>query len=77
MTSSEPVRAELRVSEDGLKLWVNPVELEALAAARADGGRPAEFCPLPDIAELPLRLVVLEMRVGQLEQAIYGRGTTR
>jgi hypothetical protein len=69
-----PVRAELRegIGDDGapLRLVVDPVALAALAAARADGGRPAEFGALPALDELPLMHVALTIRVELIEQVL-------
>jgi hypothetical protein len=42
----------------------------ALAAAAADGGSPASFCPLPSEEDVPLLVAVLEMRVVAIESRL-------
>jgi hypothetical protein len=75
--SSETYRAEVRRAElpDGsnLELRVDPVALAALAAARAAGiTSPGSTGGLPDLEEVPLRLVCVEMQVesqaGRIEE---------
>jgi hypothetical protein len=46
------------------------IDAMALAAAAADGGSPASFCPLPAPEDVPLLVAVLEMRVSALEGRI-------
>ena len=67
MTSLPEIRAETRrgTADDGspIELRVDPLSLEALAAAREAGGSPASYGALPAIDELPLRVVVIETRL--------------
>lgn len=71
------VRAEIRrgLDADGnpIELRVDPVSLAALAASREAGGGTG-YGALPDIDEVPLRIVVIEARLESLERAI-GRRT--
>lgn len=71
-----PIRAERRSSGD-LVLFVDPVALAALEAARAAGGTPSDFGALPSLEELPLRVLGIEARLEMVEGAIgrYQRGT--
>jgi len=66
----EPVEAHV-VERDGLRLVIDPVALAALHTARDAGIEQAsDFGALPDLDELPLRVVCLEMRVEQLERKL-------
>lgn len=56
-----------------LELWVDPLALEALEAAREAGGTPADFGALPSLDELPLRVVGIEVRLEQLEARLARR----
>jgi hypothetical protein len=73
-TSLPFVVAEQR-SANGMTLNVDPVSLAALSLAREAGiERASDFGALPDLDELPLRVVCLEARMEQLEQKLgrYG-----
>lgn len=79
--SIRPVEAERRegVGPNGepLTLYIDPIALRALDAARAQqtwhGGSPGTWGQLPEPEELPLKFVLLEMRVERLEAHIgYG-----
>lgn len=70
MTAGElpTVAAERREGADGTVLYVDPIALAALAEARSAGmERAADIAGLPDIEELPLRIVVVETRLAIIE----------
>lgn len=73
------VTAEIRrgFAEDGseIELRVDPVSLAALAASRAAGGGTG-YGALPDIDEIPLRIVVIETRLEMLEGELARRTRT-
>jgi hypothetical protein len=63
------------VERDGLRLVVDPVALAALRAAQRAGiDSPASFGSLPDLDELPLRVVALEARLDWVEREMRLRG---
>jgi hypothetical protein len=67
-------RAELRTGRapDGsvIELRVDPVSLAALEAARRAGGSPASYSPLPELEEVPLRILEIETRLEIAEDKI-------
>lgn len=63
----EPVEARV-IERDGLRLVVDPVAQAAIDAARAAGiNSPASTGGLPDMDELPLLFVTLQVRVELIE----------
>jgi hypothetical protein len=74
MTSLPEIRAETRrgTADDGseLELRVDPLALQALAAAREAGGSPGSYGALPQPDELPLMVVVIETRLDMFERRL-------
>lgn len=65
----EPVCAVERVAivnGEEMRLWVDPIALAALRASAAAGGG-TDFGALPTLEEIPLRVLVIEARLDQLE----------